>query len=132
MRDQAVPDDGLKSFGMRRDPGFRDGRHDQHHIADVGRMAAIPSDDAKNFEASILSQLQRPHDVDANLLLLVAPANGKDEDGVLGRRVASLQPRGENRLPALVIGAGGQFGFFGSCSVVEDFSPRIVCDSTEA
>jgi len=84
--------------------GLRDHDHDIAHLRGV---AVGPADDAKNSGAPLASHIDRADQVDADLTVGIAAADRKDQQGVVGAEPADLEPAGEDRLPALVIGTRG-------------------------
>jgi hypothetical protein len=49
-------------------------------------------------------------DVGADLALGIAAADGVDQDRVLIPELTGVEPCGKDRVPSLVIGAGGELG----------------------
>jgi hypothetical protein len=54
MRDEAMPDDGVESLGMRSNQRVIDGRDYNHVIAHLFRKAAVPTHDPENFGLAFL------------------------------------------------------------------------------
>src|SRR5262245_1828564 len=79
MRHEAVPDDGLEGFRMRRDERGIDGGNDDYMVADLFRVAAAAPDNAKNFQAAPFAFVERVDEVGADVALGITAADGKHE-----------------------------------------------------
>jgi hypothetical protein len=104
MADQAVPEHGLEGLGQGRDPARVDLGDEDDHIAVLG------AHDPEYFCRARLGQIDRVDDVGADLALGIAAADGVDQDRVLIPELTGVEPCGKDRVPSLVIGAGGEFG----------------------
>src|SRR5262245_32444776 len=109
MRYEAVPYHRLKCLRVWRDPRLVDSRDDHDHVADLLCVPAVAANYAQNFHAASLGLADRHDQVGTDVLLEVSASNGEHQDRVLGLGVAGLEPFREDRVPTLVIGAGGQF-----------------------
>ena len=66
--------------GVTRSAG--DGRNDDARVGDLLRVAAVAADDAEHFGPDLACQLERAHEVHADVLLAVAAADAEDENTV--------------------------------------------------
>src|SRR5580704_9458991 len=104
MRDEAMPNDGLESLGVRRHARIFDRRDHDNNVAGLLGIAAVTAHNAEYFEAPRLALLDRADDVGADVLFQIAAANRKNEDSILGIGAADLEPFGKYRRPAFVVG----------------------------
>ena len=111
MRDQAVPDDRLKCFRVRRHAQLGDRRHDHNNVADLARIAAVAADNTENLKVPRFGFLQGLDQIGANVTLQVATTNGKHEDCVSLVGAAHFEPLRKDGAPALVVRARGQLGY---------------------
>src|SRR5690242_10038671 len=108
MGDEAVPDDALHPLGKGRDAIRIDLWNDHHEVATSRSMAGRPPDDAEYLGAALLGEIDRLHQVDADIARGIAAAHGKDHQRVLGPEATDIKPAGEDRVPPLIIGASGE------------------------
>src|SRR5215470_3309103 len=105
-----MPNDRLECFGMRRDALVVHGWHNDADISLTRSVPAVATDDSYNRGADFLGEIQCGYKIRADIPFRVATADGKNENRVVIRQPASYQPLDENRLPAVVVGPGRQFG----------------------
>ena len=108
MRDQQVPDDGLKLLGVRRDRCGIHRRYDDARVGDPRGVPAVAADDPEDRAADASCELERLHQILADVALGAAAADREHEHGVLAAQTAFEQPRGEHRVPAFVVRARRQ------------------------
>src|SRR5579884_3298691 len=82
VADEQVPHDRAEPFGVRRHPLGRDRRDEDARVGDLLRRPAVAPDDAEHLGPHLARELERAHEVDAHVLLAVAPAHAEDEDAV--------------------------------------------------
>src|SRR5262249_29551898 len=70
----------------------------------------VPPNDAQNGGPASPGQLDGGNEVGTNILLQIAPADGKNEQAVPTLKPAALQPFGEHGAPTFVVGAGRELG----------------------
>src|ERR1700685_384001 len=83
MRDQEVPDHGLKSFRMWRDIVRIDGRNDHAGIGDLSRIAAVAADYPKHPGANSFRELQGRHQIRTDVPFKTSTADREDKNGIL-------------------------------------------------
>ena len=109
MRNQQMPDDRLEGFRVRCDV-CRIYRRDQHaSIGNGCRITAVAAYDADDFCSNRLRILQRGDEVWAYVLRNISAAHGENQQQIIGPQAAGAQPAIEDRTPAFVVGARGQF-----------------------
>src|SRR5690349_5605707 len=109
MAHEKMPHHGLKCFRMWRH-GFRIYRgNDADTVADLRRIASVAPDHSQNLRSDVLGVFKRANEIGAHILLQTAAADGEHKDHVIGTQSTDLEPLGEYAIPALVIGARGQF-----------------------
>lgn len=109
MRDEQMPDDGLKRFGVRGDHSGIDSRNDDARISDASGIAAVTADDADDRRPDALSEFEGIDEIGADVFFYIAAAHRKDEEGVGRFEAARFKPRFEDRGPAFVVGPRGEF-----------------------
>ena len=110
MRDEEVPNNALKGFAMRRDVcGIHRGNNDARG-GFFRRVTAIATDDADHRCADLFGELNRVDEIRTDIFFQIAAPNRKNQQAVFCSETTALEPFGENRRPAFVIGARGEFG----------------------
>jgi len=109
MADEAVPHHGLEGLRQRGDPIRIDRGNQDHHIAVPGSIAAISTYDPEHFRRTRLGEIDRLDDIRTDIALGIAATDGIDQDRVLLIELADFEPPREHRIPAFVIGTGGEF-----------------------
>src|ERR1700722_10499079 len=110
MADQQMPEHRAQPFGMRGDSIGSQGRNHDAFFGGLPGEAAIAPDDAENMSARRGSGFERPDNVDGYVFLAAATSHREDQHAIARADARALQPGGEAGVPALVIGAGGEFG----------------------
>src|SRR5262245_3925438 len=108
MRDEEVPHDSLKGFGVWSHPVGTHGRYDDDGVGRASRESAVPADHADDRGADRSRHLDRGNEVGADLPVAISSAHREHEDDVGSRETTPSEPRGEHRLPALVIRPRGE------------------------
>src|ERR1035441_8476101 len=109
MRNEQVPDDGLKGLSMW---GDRFGVHGWDDDAGIGHgrgEAAVSPDNAEYARADLFRVFERADQVGADLLGQIPSAYGEHEDHVPGLELAHSPPVYEHAGPAIVVGSGREF-----------------------
>ena len=86
MGDQKVPDYGLERLGMGGDKLFVDRRNDDDGIAHFRGIAAVTADDTEDCCAAGFGEIERAHDIDADVALGITAADGKYENRIRQRQ----------------------------------------------
>src|SRR5580692_12658158 len=102
MGDEGVPDEGLEGLDQRRAQGGR-GREHYRQVGELRERAAGGADDAIDRRAERVGGLDREDEVERDVVLARAAADGEDEERVAGRQPRDLEPRAEGGLPAIVV-----------------------------
>src|SRR6185295_16131402 len=110
VRYQQVPDNSLKSFGMRSDPVRMDNRDEYAGIGQLGCIAAVAANNADDARARRFRIIERGDDIGADVPFKASTSDRKHQNGIAGAEPADLQPIGKYGGPAIVIDPGGQFG----------------------
>jgi len=108
MRNHQMPNDGLKTFSVRRDVLFVARRNDHACVGNLGSVAAAAADDSDDLAAGTASIIECGDDVETQTLHNVAAADRQHEDDILCSKPAAAQPLRKDRFPTVVVGAGGQ------------------------
>ena len=109
MRNEQVPHDRLESLRVRRHV-IRVHRGDNHARRRFFRgVAAVAAHDADDGRPGGLRHLNGADQIWADVLLQIAAADRENEQAVLARDAAALEPFAEDRRPAFIVGAGGEF-----------------------
>src|SRR5437867_12645011 len=109
MRNQKVPDDRLKSFGMRSDPVRVHHRNEHRDIGDLRRVAAIPAHDTDDTATNRSCIVESRNDVRAYIPLDAASADRVHQYRIARLRAAGFQPRRKHGLPPFIIDSGCEF-----------------------
>src|SRR5579862_7969542 len=110
MGHDEVPDHRLKGFGVGGHVLDGDSGNHDAGICDLGSVTAVAADDADDSRADAPGKLQALDDIGADVVFDAAPANGEDEQGVVGAQTAAEEPVRVAGDPAVVVDAGGQLG----------------------
>ena len=105
-----MPEHGLEGLAVGSDVAGVDGGHDHAGVGHLGGVAAVLADEADDTGADLLCVLKGGDEVGGDVLLEVAAADGEDEEGVVLAQARAAEPFDEDACPALVVGAGGEFG----------------------
>jgi NAD(P)-dependent dehydrogenase (short-subunit alcohol dehydrogenase family) len=110
MRDEQVPDDGLKLLDVRRQSCGVGRPDDEADVREVrGRSILLPND-AQDLRADFFGQLDGLDEAEANSVLARASSDGEDEDSVLGAQSGTAKPCTVGGGPAFVVDAGRKLG----------------------
>ena len=105
MRYETVPEDGLKRFRERRHELRINGRNHDDFVTDLSGIAAVAPHNAEYAKSAPLRLVQGKHDIWTDIPHRVTASDRENKDGVAIAGAAGLEPFGENRLPALIVGA---------------------------
>src|SRR5256885_691371 len=105
-----MPNHSLKRFSVGRYGGRVDYGDEYTGVRYLCGVAPIAADDATNGGAHFLGIFEGSHQVGADVLRRVAPANGKNEDHVGFIHPTAAQPIRVARIPSLIIYSRGEFG----------------------
>jgi len=108
MAHEAMPDHRLKGLREWSNPARFHLRDHNHHIAMLGSMAAVATDDSEDARAARLRQIDGVHDVGTNVSLGITAADRVDEDCVPLAQLTDLEPSCEDSFPSLVVGTSRQ------------------------
>ena len=108
MADQTVPDHCLECLRQGGYPAWIDGRNEDDHIAVLGGISAVATHDAEHFCRARSGQIDCVNDVGADFALGITAADGIDQDCVLVAEMTGVEPPCKDRIPSLVVGAGGK------------------------
>ena len=108
VRHQAMPNNRLERFRMRRDPRRLDGWNDDDNVALLLGIAAIAADDAEHAKPSFLDSVTAATMLGLTFFSMLPPPTEKTK--IASSRVGSadLQPLRKDRMPAFVVRPSGQ------------------------
>src|SRR5579863_2905424 len=109
VANEAMPHQGLKGLRKRGDPFGLHFRDDNHDIAIPGGAARFLADNTENFRATRVSKINGSHEIHRNIALNVSATNREDKNRIALAQPTYFKPSGENGIPALIVGARGQF-----------------------
>ena len=75
----------------------------------MGRIAAVPADDAADSRPYLLGVLEGEHQIAAYVLIEAAAAHGNHQKGVALAQPAGLEPFRKDGFPAFIVGASSEF-----------------------
>ena len=110
MGDKQMPDNAVIRFRMWRNMRRVDHGHDDAFIGNPGGIAAVASHNAGDGGSYFFGILDGVHQIGGDIFFKAAPAYGKDEQGIFGAQMRTLEVFCKDGFKALVIGAGRQFG----------------------
>ena len=111
VRDEQVPNHGLKCLGMGRDVLRIHSRNDAARVSDFGGVSTISTHDSQNRCANFFGVLEGRHQIRADIFLEISSPDRKHHERVFRLQPASFQPFDENRRPTFVVRPGSQFGY---------------------
>src|SRR3954447_11572378 len=94
---------------MRRHVCGVHGGDDDARVGGLGSVAAGSADDSYDGGAGFFGELDGADEVGADVLFQIATADGEDDDAVFAGQSTAFKPAHEDRLPAFVVHAGGEF-----------------------
>ena len=109
MRNQKVPDDRLKRFGVRSDPVRVHHRNEHADIGDLRCVAALPAHDADDTGSNRSRVVESRNDVRAYIPLDAASADREHQHRIARLQAAGFQPRRKHRLPPFIIDSRCEF-----------------------
>src|SRR5262249_3415226 len=106
MTDKQVPNDSAETFRVRRDAVGRGSGYDDALVRDALRVTTVLADNAEHFRAAAARLADRRYQIDRDVVLHVAAADGENEDRVAPAEAGDFQPLCKAALPPFVIDAG--------------------------
>ena len=110
MGNEKMPDERLKSFGVRSDMRGINRRDDHACIGFLCSESSVASHNTHDACALFLRDLHGVDEIHGDVLFFAAAADGENEDAILRIDLASPQPIRNGSVPTFVVDARGQFG----------------------